>query len=85
MSFSGVPGAKGQPSNEPLQGPSMNTITWVTTATPKVDYAMGNPLQDTSPAEMKPQSSNDSQDGPMTPTANELNGGRDVFGLMKGD
>ena len=56
----------------------METVKWVTTATPNVDYAMGNPLQDTSPAEMKPQLSNDSQEGPMTPTANELNGGKSM-------
>lgn len=76
MSFSGVPGAKGQPT-EQLQGPSMNTITWVVTATPKVDYAMGNPLQDTSPAEMNPQLSNDSQEQAMQ-TANDINGGKSL-------
>ena len=54
----------------------MDTIKWTVDTTPKVDYAMGNPLQETSPAEMKPQTSNDSQDGPMTPTANAINGGK---------
>jgi len=75
--FNGVPGATGQPA-ESFQGPSMDTLGWTTTTTPKVDYAMGNPLQETSPAEMKPVPG-DSQSGPMTPTANSINGGKTLF------
>lgn len=78
MSFTGVPGATGQPT-EQLKGPSMETLTWATTATPNVDYAMGNPLQETSPAEMKPQTTNDSQQPGLPQSANEMNGGRDLF------
>lgn len=78
MSFTGVPGAKGQPTETGLKGPSMETLSWAIDPTPKVDYAMGNPLQETSPAEMKPQTTNDTQTMDMG-TANEINGGRDMF------
>lgn len=78
MSYTGVPGAKGQPT-ETVKGPSMETLSWAVNPTPKVDYAMGNPLQETSPAQMVPQTTNDSQQPGLPQTANEINGGKDLF------
>lgn len=77
MDASKIPGATGQP-DEPLQGPSMETMQWVHTTSPKVDYAEGNPGQDTSPAPSHALS-NDSERRATPQSANDLNGGRDLF------
>lgn len=77
MASHNIPGATGQPP-ENYQGPSMDTMRWLHTTSPKVDYAEGNPGQETSPAEMKPWS-NDSEPHATTPTANDKNGGKDMF------
>ena len=74
-----VPGQMGQPEKSDLMGPSFTTMQWVSTTTPKVDYAEGNPLQDTSPLQNKAVTSNDSDRPAFPKTSNDLNGGKDMF------
>jgi hypothetical protein len=69
-----LPGQTGQPPKN-VKGPSFNTMQWVHTTTPKVDYAEGNPGQETSPLQNKVWG-NDSQKPAFPTTSNEKNGGR---------
>lgn len=72
-----VPGQMGQPPKD-IQGPSMDTMGWVHTKSPKVDYLPGggNPGQSTAPHEIKAWD-NDTDPGNLK-TANEINGGRSM-------
>jgi len=71
-----VPGQMNQPAKD-IQGPGWDTFGWVATESPKVDYAEKNPLQETTPMQIK---SWDNASHTISPTTTqEINGGRDIM------
>lgn len=77
-----VPGQMNQPPKDQLLGPSYETIDWVNTSSPTIDYYLRshgpNPLDDTCPMQNIVEN-NDSGSGSLR-SQNDINGGADIFG-----